>query len=98
MKNVPNIRKKITLIYHLVYLKEIRQPTEHVHLVWYNIGVLKVGVEELIVNATLVSLQSKNTNKVKSEVRFKQVSRSAFIIDSSTPTLRKMIPDFYIVR
>jgi hypothetical protein len=46
--------------------------------VWYNIGVLKVGVEELIVNASLVSLQSKNVNKVKSEVRFKQVSRGAF--------------------
>jgi hypothetical protein len=30
---------------------------------------VKVGVEESIVNAPLVSLQSKNTNKAKSEVR-----------------------------
>jgi hypothetical protein len=32
---------------------------------------IKVGVEESIVNAPLVSLQSKNTNNAKSEVRFK---------------------------
>jgi hypothetical protein len=31
--------------------------------------ILKVGVEESIVNAPLVSLQSKNTNNAKSEVR-----------------------------
>jgi hypothetical protein len=30
---------------------------------------LKVGVEESIVNAPFVSLQSKNTNNAKSEVR-----------------------------
>jgi hypothetical protein len=32
---------------------------------------LKVGVEESIVNAPLVSLQSENTNNGKSEVSFK---------------------------
>jgi hypothetical protein len=31
--------------------------------------LLKVGVEESIVNAPLVSLQGKNANNVKSEVR-----------------------------
>jgi hypothetical protein len=50
--------------------------------------VLKVGVEESIVNAPLVSLQSKNTNNSKSEVRFKQLIRGAFRIGSSKPTLR----------
>jgi hypothetical protein len=35
--------------------------------------LLKVDVEESIVNAPLVSLQSKNTNKAKSEVRFKEL-------------------------
>jgi hypothetical protein len=34
--------------------------------------ILKVGVEESIVNAPIVSLQSENTNNAKSEVRFKQ--------------------------
>ncbi|KAH0810923.1 hypothetical protein GEV33_011868 [Tenebrio molitor] len=34
--------------------------------------LLKVGVEDSIVNAPLSSLQSKNTNNAKSEVRFKQ--------------------------
>jgi hypothetical protein len=37
--------------------------------------LLKVGLEESIVNAPLVSLQSKNTNKARSKVRFKQVIR-----------------------
>jgi hypothetical protein len=32
--------------------------------------ILKVGVEESIVNTPLVSLQSKNANNAKSEVRF----------------------------
>jgi hypothetical protein len=50
--------------------------------------ILKVSVEEWIVNAPFVTLQSKNTNNAKSEVRFKQLIRSAFTIDSSTPTLR----------
>jgi hypothetical protein len=35
--------------------------------------LLKVGVEESIVNAPLVSRQSENTNNAKSEVRFKQL-------------------------
>jgi hypothetical protein len=35
--------------------------------------ILKVGVEESIVNAALVSLRSKNTNNAKSEVRFKLI-------------------------
>jgi hypothetical protein len=38
--------------------------------------ILKVGVEESIVNAPLVGLQSKNVNKAKSEVRFKQLIRN----------------------
>jgi hypothetical protein len=37
---------------------------------------VKVGAEESIVNAPLVSLQIKNTNKAKSEVRFKQLTKS----------------------
>jgi hypothetical protein len=37
--------------------------------------IIKVGVEESIVNAPLVSLQSKNTNNATSEVRFKQLIR-----------------------
>jgi hypothetical protein len=59
--------------------------------------ILKVGIEESIVNAPLVSGQSKNTNNAKSEVRLKQligdlicnhlISR-AFTIDSSAPTFR----------
>jgi hypothetical protein len=35
----------------------------------------KVGIEESIVNALLVSRQSKNTNNNKSEVSFKQLIR-----------------------
>jgi hypothetical protein len=35
--------------------------------------ILKVGVKESIVNAQLLSRQSKNTNNTKSEVRFKQL-------------------------
>jgi hypothetical protein len=35
----------------------------------------RVGVEESIVNAPLISLQSKNTNNAKSEVRLKQLIR-----------------------
>jgi hypothetical protein len=35
----------------------------------------KVGIEESIVNALLVSLQSKNTNNNKSEVSFKLLIR-----------------------
>jgi hypothetical protein len=50
--------------------------------------ILKVGVEESIMNAPLVSLQNKNTNNSKSEVRFKQLIRGAFTIGSSKPTLR----------
>jgi hypothetical protein len=38
----------------------------------------------LIVNAPLVSLQTKNTNNAKREVAIS----GAFTIDSSTPTLR----------
>jgi hypothetical protein len=33
------------------------------------------GVEESVVNAPFVSLQSKNTNNAKSEVGFKQLIR-----------------------
>jgi hypothetical protein len=41
--------------------------------------ILKVGVEESIVNAPLVRLQSQNTNYAKSEVRFKQRIRHLLI-------------------
>jgi hypothetical protein len=37
--------------------------------------ILKVDVEESIVNATLVRLQTKNTPNAKSEVVFKQLIR-----------------------
>jgi hypothetical protein len=37
--------------------------------------LFKIGVEESIMNAPLVSLQGKNTNNAKSEVRFKQLIR-----------------------
>jgi hypothetical protein len=61
-------------------------------MIYFNIisGVyFNLSVEESIVNALVVSLQSKNTNNTKSEVRFKQpVIRGAFIIDFSTPILR----------
>jgi hypothetical protein len=50
--------------------------------------ILKVGVEELIVNEPIVCVQSKNTNNPKSEVRFKQLIRGVFTIDSSTPALK----------
>jgi hypothetical protein len=35
--------------------------------------LLKVGLEESVVNAPLVNLHSKNTNNAKSEVKFKQL-------------------------
>jgi hypothetical protein len=50
--------------------------------------ILKVDVEESIVNAPLVGLQSQNTNNTKSEVRFKQLIRDPWCDHSSTPTLR----------
>jgi hypothetical protein len=37
--------------------------------------LLRVGVEESVVNAPLLNLQSKNTNNAKSKVRFKQLIR-----------------------
>jgi hypothetical protein len=37
--------------------------------------ILKAGIKELIVNAPLVSRQSKNTNNAKTEVRFEQLIR-----------------------
>jgi hypothetical protein len=45
-------------------------------MIWYSFKfLLKVGVEESIVNAPLISLQSKNTSNAKSDVRFKQLIR-----------------------
>jgi hypothetical protein len=46
--------------------------------IWHSIGcsfksIVKAGLEESIVNAPRVSLQSKNPNNAKSEVRFKQL-------------------------
>jgi hypothetical protein len=54
---------------------------------------VKVGVEESIVNAPLVSLQNKNTNNAKSKVKFKQVIRGPLRIDSSMPTLTGKLND-----
>jgi hypothetical protein len=51
---------------HLVYVKQC--------LVFVSL-VSAVGVLESIVNAPLVSTQSKITNNAKSEVRFKQLIR-----------------------
>jgi hypothetical protein len=51
--------------------------------------LLKVGVEEAIVNAPLVSLQSKNTNNAKSEVRFKQLIRDLQSVVCSQSTLQR---------
>jgi hypothetical protein len=53
---------------------------QKMRLVFFCVGcsftfILKVGVEESIVNAPHVSLKSKNTNNAKSEVRFKQLIR-----------------------
>jgi hypothetical protein len=42
--------------------------------------ILKVGTEEFIVNAPLVSLQSKNINDAKSEVKFKQLIRDLCLL------------------
>jgi hypothetical protein len=51
------------------------------------------------VNAPLVSLQSKNINNAKSEVRFfKQLIRDTFTIDSSTPALRINLKEHPIFR
>jgi hypothetical protein len=50
------------------------------------------------VNAPLVSLQCKNTNNTKSEVRFKQLIRDAITIDSSTPILRINLNEHPIIR
>jgi hypothetical protein len=49
-----------------------------INLSHHNIGCslkfpVEVGVEESIVKAPLVSLQNKNRNNAKSEVRFKQL-------------------------
>jgi hypothetical protein len=52
---------------------------------------IKVDVEESIVNAPLVRLQSKNTNNARSEVKFTQLIRDAFTIDSSKPTLTILV-------
>jgi hypothetical protein len=50
----------------------------------------KLALEKRLSTHHFVSLQSKNTNNAKNEVRFKQliIIRGAFTIDSSTPTLR----------
>jgi hypothetical protein len=53
-------------------------PTLNIYLFEGPIFILKVGVEESIVNAPL---QSKNTNNAKSEVRFKQLIRGGFTIE-----------------
>jgi hypothetical protein len=50
--------------------------------------ILKVGVEESIVNAPLGRLRSKNTNNAKSEVRLKQLVRGLIRDAFKTPTFR----------
>jgi hypothetical protein len=47
----------------------------------------RVGLKESIVNAPLVSLQSKDTNNAKSEVRFKQLIRDLYSVVRSQLTV-----------
>jgi hypothetical protein len=54
-------------------------------------NISKVGVEESIVNAPLVSLQSKNTNNAKSEVSFKQLIRDLLTVVRSQSTLQRLL-------
>jgi hypothetical protein len=59
-------------------IKKIRN--ENLLKLYLNIGcslkyILKVDVEESIVNAPIVTLQSKNTNNAKSEISLKQLIR-----------------------
>jgi hypothetical protein len=42
--------------------------------------LLKVDVEESIVNTPLITLHSKNTNNAKSEVRFKQLTPNQWCV------------------
>jgi hypothetical protein len=82
-------QRKFILIYG--FPQEIVRVLFNSYLPFINIGcsfkfIIKVSVEESIVNAPLVSLQSKNT---KSEVRFEDLIRDGvFTIDSSTLTLK----------
>jgi hypothetical protein len=57
--------------------------------------LLKVGLKESIVNAPLVSLQSKNANNAKSEVRFKQLIRDLYSVVRSQLTVINF-EDMYI--
>jgi hypothetical protein len=82
-------QRKLILIY--CFPQESVRVLFNSYLPFINIGcsfkfIIKVSVEESIVNAPLVSLQSKNT---KSEVRFEDLIRDGvFTIDSSTLTLK----------
>jgi hypothetical protein len=53
--------------------------------------LLKVDAEDSIVNAPLVSLQSKNTNNTKGEVRFKQLIRDLYSMVRSQLTLQRQL-------
>jgi hypothetical protein len=57
---------------------------------------LKVGVEESIVNAPLVSLQSKNINNAKSEVSFTQLIRR--LVNAYFEVKFKKIHDTFIMQ
>jgi hypothetical protein len=73
MQNDSYFKMKMSFKYHTKTTTQFVKPYE-------NIGcsfefLLKVRVEESIVNAPHVSLQSKSTINAKSEVRFKQLIR-----------------------
>jgi hypothetical protein len=56
--------------------------------------LLKVGVEESIVNAPLISLYSKSTDNTESEVRFKQLIRDPqSVVRSQSPHQRQLRGD-----
>jgi hypothetical protein len=91
----PTIIKKHLLLFSLLkMMKEI----EKIFMDMTNIGgsfkfLLKAGVEESIVNAPLISLQSKNTNNAKSEVRFKQLICDLQSLVRSQSTLQHQLSE-----
>jgi hypothetical protein len=58
----------------------MREKLGCIYFWFYEHFLLKVGVEESILNAPLFSLQNKNTNNAKSEVSFKQVIRNPWCV------------------
>jgi hypothetical protein len=77
-------------MFYLIYLRKSWDITVN------NIGcsfkfILKVGVEESIVNAPFFRLQSKNANNAKSEVRFKQLIRDPQSVVRSQSILQRQL-------